>query len=371
MRVPSIRGQLRFWWRACNPAGCTTVEELAVKEAEIFGSTSKVSPLGIAVIKGPDATRDHPVLQGPYGAVGDRFGLAYGAFPLRDKRGNHGVLHEHTGDWALVFTYPSAIRGGVEAALWAWAHFGGLGGRTRRGFGAIAEIARKSGKTLSIEEGWSQHVNGATVDWAHLPAPPRLAIGARKASGLDALEVLLGALRRLRQGDIGRKPTGDDLPGKHPGRSYWPEPDTIRKLTGKRSPSHKVPVTTVDAFPRADFGMPIIFDFNDRTNTDPPKTTLMPRVDGEPKGRLASPLILRPHRAPDGSIEPLALVLAHPDPTDLVLVDEKKNKAPIATWRVPKSQVPSIGVAGRPSPLVDRSRVSHADPIERFLKEIQ
>jgi CRISPR-associated protein Cmr1 len=35
VRAASVRGQLRFWWRACNPSGCTTVEELRQREGEI------------------------------------------------------------------------------------------------------------------------------------------------------------------------------------------------------------------------------------------------------------------------------------------------------------------------------------------------
>ncbi len=371
VRVPSIRGQLRFWWRACNPAGCETVKELAAKEEAIFGSTSQPSLLGIAVKMGPDVTRDFAVLEGPYAAVGNRMGLAYGAFPLRDKGGNHGVLHEHSGDWTLVLTYPADCREHVEAALWAWAHFGGLGGRTRRGFGAIAEIGRTAGKTLSISEGWGRHVKGIEgVPWPHLPKAPRLAIGPKRSTGIDAQEYLLGALRRLRQGEIGRKPTWDDEEGRHPGRSYWPEADAIRKLTKKSKPSHKQPVTKVDAFPRAVFGMPIIFDFNDRTNTDPPKTTLLPVVDGERKGRLASALILRPHFVSERVIEPLALVLSHPEPSSLVLVNEAKREIPAGTWKLTESQARNIGVPPRPSPLLDRDKQAHTDPLARFLKEI-
>lgn len=370
VRVPSIRGQLRFWWRACNPARCTSSEDLARRETAIFGSTTQPSRLGIVVVAEPRPASDFPVLKGRFDAVDNRVGLAYGAFPLRAKEGEHGVLHEHPGDWSVLFTYPEDLRSDVEAALWAWAHFGGLGGRTRRGFGAIAEIGRSQGKTLSIEAGYAEYVSGVNAPWSRLPKPARLAIGRRRATGVEAQEYLLSALRRLRQGEIGRKGTADDVRGNHPGRSYWPEPDTIRKLTGARSPSHARPVTAVDAFPRAVFGMPIIFEFKGRKEGDPPKTMLLPRAAGVTKSRLASPLILRPHRAVDGSIEPLALVLAHPEPAGLVLVDERRRERPAGAWKLTPAQAATLGLHGRRSPLV-AGGVTYHDPIDRFLKEIQ
>src|SRR5207245_2589342 len=36
-----------------------------------------------------------------------------------------------------VFSFPSDRREDVAAALWAWETFGGIGARTRRGFGAL------------------------------------------------------------------------------------------------------------------------------------------------------------------------------------------------------------------------------------------
>ncbi len=185
-------------------------------------------------------------------------------------------------------------------------------------------------------------------------------MGPSDSTGIDAprstSSKLSGGCVRERSG---RKPTWDDEEGRHPGRSYWPEADTIRKLTKKSKPSHKQPVTTVDAFPRAVFGMPIIFDFNDRTKTDPPKTTLLPVVDGKKKGRLASALILRPHSRLGGvRSSPWRSCSAHPEPTELaLLVNEAEEGAiPAGTWKLTESEARNIGVPPRPSPLLDRDK---------------
>jgi CRISPR-associated protein Cmr1 len=388
VRVPSIRGQLRFWWRACNPRGCDNPARLLEEEAKVFGSTTakvsgstmKASPLSIAVVNGPEPARDVQVFKDRFVVVDDKQGRAYAAFPLRDtgKDGTrHGVLHEHPGTFTLALRYPASIAEGVEAALWAWAHFGGLGGRTRRGFGAVAEVGRNRGSLATIDDGWTRFVSGALVPWPHLPA-----LGARRIrtkggwkSGADAQEYLLGVLRRLRQGDIGRRREADDVPGRHPGRSYWPEPDAIRERMDARAPDHKKRVTQIDAFPRAAFGMPIIFHFKDRL--DPPDTTLMPQVIDpttgrlEVKGRLASPLILRPHRAPDGAIEAMALALAHRAADGLALVDKQKKPNEVPNRQLTKSEALNLGLGGRPSPFVTMNGAVVADPIDRFLEEIR
>ncbi len=378
VRVPSIRGQLRFWWRACNPHGFTSTEALSEQEGKVFGSTTDPSPLGLAVVKQPEPARDVPVLKDRFVVVDDRHGRAYGAFPLREPNNgtDHGVLHEHPGEWTIALFYPAAIEKDVEAAFWAWAHFGGLGGRARRGFGAVAEMHRGRGSLAGLDEGWRRFVSGAAVPWPHLPAFDARRL-RRKAggwkTGADAQEYLLGVLRKLRQGDTGRRREADDVPGRHPGRSYWPEPDAIRKITKARAPDHKQPVTQVDAFPRAAFGMPIIFHFKDRL--DPPDTTLLPQVGGKVKGRLASPLVLRPHRAPDGSIEALALALDHALPDGLVLVEEPKGKPKkehaVRSRPLTRDEALHLGLGGRPSPFVTMTGGVVADPIDRFLEEIR
>ena len=60
-----------------------------------------------------------------------------------------------------------------------------------------------------------------------------------------------------------------------------------------------------EKFPRAAFGLPIIFHFKDED--DPEYTTL--KEDGEKKYRFASPLILRPFLCRDNWAVGLALLL--------------------------------------------------------------
>ena len=81
--------------------------------------------------------------------------IAYGAFPLQPSREAQrnrerpGVLHNYGSSiFSIRFMYPKELRR-RDAALWAWETFGGLGGRTRRGFGAIL---REGGRRLDDVE---------------------------------------------------------------------------------------------------------------------------------------------------------------------------------------------------------------------------
>lgn len=102
-----------------------------------------------------------------------------------------------------------------------------------------------------------------------------------------------------------------------PGRSRWPEPDSIRRLSGSgpfiHAPNHPVQ----KGFPRADLGLPIIFHFKDYVETlppgvpnDPPDTTL----EGPRSGlsRFASPVITKAIQVSERKYRPLVIVLTAP-----------------------------------------------------------
>jgi CRISPR-associated protein Cmr1 len=306
VRASAIRGQLRFWWRAVNPRRCTTPDELAKAEARVFGraANEKKTPtaaLAITVTKQPVQYSELRPLRD-----GDKFGsaegfdaIAYGAFPLRDSKATlrHGVLHQYSDDWTIELSMESGVETDMEAALWAWTQFGGLGGRTRRGFGAIELRSSEKGAALmDAAAGWSRWklAEAPKVGWPHLRGrvQDHLSDAPGVASGLAAQKKLLDELKKLRQGvNHGRNPGQEP---NRPGRSRWPEADAIRRWAEKHDPTH-VPISAVprDAFPRGVFGTPIIFQFKGKgpgRHNEPMDSTLNP----EGKRRLASPLILRP-----------------------------------------------------------------------------
>jgi CRISPR-associated protein Cmr1 len=252
--------------------------------------------------------------------------------------------------FALTLTFPSAWPhewraadqarfGGspqqeVAAALWAWETFGGVGARTRRGFGALRCLGIEGQMPLNlppnpqhvkawIAQGLEEHVLPGA--WSgHMADVPHLAASLRHkpvGAGTNALPVWQNLINKLR--DFRQQRPGQNT--NHPGRSYWPEPDAIRRLTGQRlhrpesGDSWQVvhpDISRGDKFPRAAFGLPIVFHFKDNNprgnssdrHRDPRNTSLQ----GSKHDRLASRLILRPLACANGQVVGLAVILEGP-----------------------------------------------------------
>jgi CRISPR-associated protein Cmr1 len=374
VRVASVRGQLRFWWRACNPSQCQTLDELRQRESLLWGSTSQPAAVEIVVSLQPSRPNEIPVFE--YNANrrlvscrGMRE-IAYGAFPLQPSRdaqrlaARPGVLFDY-GDsqFVLRFSYPEGYQHDVETALWAWETFGGLGGRTRRGFGAVTRV---DAPRPSIAEVTSK----LSLDNPCIPGVPSLS-GARWAaarnpnsSALDAWKNGLQLLQQIRQGSgFGRfvVPAGSTRPA---GRSRWQEPDEIRRLTRQSAPSHARPAVAVRRFPRAAFGMPIVFHFNPGSVSQPGSMgdPDMRPLHLQPIGfeRFASPLILRPF-AEGASFRTVALALASPIPDAELVAGGTKHPA---DWRLDPELAARIPALTRPGKVYE-------DPIELFIRELE
>jgi CRISPR-associated protein Cmr1 len=377
VRGASIRGQLRFWWRACNPSGCETIDALRQREGEIWGTTSQPSKVELAVIAQPPAPQGVAVYEyNPAQRLVTCPGMkdiAYGAFPLQPSReaqqagANPWVLYDYgTSTFSLRLRYPQGLRDDVETALWAWETFGGLGGRTRRGFGAIARVDGPGAATAADELGKIQQ----KPRLANVPSlnGSRLRFAARSfPNALEAWKVELGLLQRLRQGrGFGRN---DPRPNtqKPAGRSRWPEPDEIRLLTKKSAPMHSQPVVQVSRFPRAVFGMPIVFHFHPGSAAepgsagDPNMKPLQLQPVGDERDRFASPLILRPIPDGKGFFRAAALVLSSDVPNCELFAG---NSAFPVKWALDANLARQI-------PALTRNGKAYTDPIQLFLEELE
>ncbi|HEX7185399.1 MAG TPA: type III-B CRISPR module RAMP protein Cmr1, partial [Thermoanaerobaculia bacterium] len=377
IRVASVRGQLRFWWRACNPGRCRTVEELRQREGEIWGTMSQASKVEAAVLSQPSAPRNVEVfayeLKNGKKILVVQKGMreiAYGAFPLQPSReaqrsgAQPWVLYDYGSSiFTLRFTYPKELRADVEAALWAWETFGGLGGRTRRGFGAI--LREGASGISAAEAGLSKYRENPHIAGAPSLHQARFATGSKPhSSALEAWKDCLGLLQMMRQGrGFGRNdpPAGSRKPA---GRSRWPEPDEIRNLTGKTAPAHKNPVVTVPRFPRAAFGMPIVFHFHPGSPAEPGSMgdPDMKPLQLQPVGfdRLASPLIVRP-LADGKSFRAAALVLSSEVPASELHAGKKVHPVNTTLDATLARQIPALNRNGR----------TYTDPIDLFLEELK
>jgi len=143
LRTPSLKGMLRFWWRAT--IGISDLALLREKESALFGDTSHKSPFSVH-IENRDNT--NPILKNlPKGQTfpvpGENFRpgiIDYLAYGLRDHREGYTRQHYPVGTKFIVkFTFgdeehePKIIK-----AFRSLVHFGGLGARSRNGFGSLA-----------------------------------------------------------------------------------------------------------------------------------------------------------------------------------------------------------------------------------------
>lgn len=313
IRASSIRGQLRFWWRiACGPEDSNKLFE---KETEIWGGIgedgAKASQVEIRVssdvdFKGEVAAFEyerHHKDRSKFKSVpkpDPKLGHAYVLFSAQGKLSKDRTVIEElphkitkTGlSFELQLNFKTHTEGALtpeqigevkEAVRW-WSSFGGVGSRTRRGLGAVEvkgkdeiitpvtidEVKNKGGKLtlVSLGEGKNE------VDcWKH---------------GCDKL-------RDFRQAkNVGRNPPKSD--SKSPaGRSRWPEANSVRNLANTYSEKHPPVDSKVNFFPRAAFGLPIIFHYQQDSGpgNEPDDHTL--KVADVGKERMSSPLILRPY----------------------------------------------------------------------------
>lgn len=338
----AIRGQLRFWWRSTRGVG--TIDEMKKREDAIWGTTEKASAIIIEVLEVKSDEKDQEFAftvernkKNKLQVTTSKRIPQYVAYPLLpDKNERKQECWKSKKLWyGVEFTfrlkYPKEVEikqnrkivarilldPEVNAALWAWETFGGVGARTRRGFGALQliEVNGAEIKPPTIEEFKNSIRTKLKVSLVegtrdgrvpHLLADSVISFtrGYEKSNCVMAWQDLIHGLQNFRQSPrVQSKKIFS-------GRSHWPEPDAIRRMTTNaefRKPEHPIE----KKFPRAIFGLPIGFKFKDEDKKDPPETFLEGREKSGNKeaiSRLASPLILRPIACSDGAIG-LALVL--------------------------------------------------------------
>lgn len=345
IRGTSIRGQLQFWWRATRGGRFENHRELFPRHAEIWGTTKRASPVEIALrdvtTKPARSCARYDWNQKARGGKGSwrlvweapfaSSPLPYALFSFQGKQpaSGNGEPEEppatfiETAAFTLRLRYPEELSEDVEAAVWAWVNFGGLGARTRRGCGALfcKELAPKDASDLEHRlKDASFHPAGDPRDWPTLPGS--VFVGTQAEAPIDVWKSVVGLLQSFRQGKgVGRNPGQQH---NRPGRSRYPEPETIRRVTNRRSPQHaRLAHIPDDAFPRAEFGLPIVFHFQGQG--EPPDTVLYPSA----AERMASPLILKPMALANGKTVPVILQLVAPNVDKVALKPANKTAAQV------------------------------------------
>lgn len=456
IRPSSIRGHLRFWWRATRGANCASVSELRHREGEIWGTTDNPSPVCIEVevekhdesfecasykwdqrirhgrggyrliwsepfwhmfkwhdIPGKDNGKLLESLIQQFGVewvknakiekidadktieisaekhilslrlddrrteliveidgvkANKRFNvriedhelnvyaqnssLPYVLFPFQGKAPDSNELKDpskivKSARFKLIVQISSPngknIEKDVEAAIWAWVNFGGIGARSRRGCGTLYCIKSSPhdpdltpSNLQNFDEWLKRRIShyGLISTFRDWPTLGRFYLSEKDISTpIYCWEECISILKDLRQGvNLGR-----DL---GPGRSRWPEPESVRTIAAKqkglkrRPPMWHPPDSRMPdiAFPRAEFGMPIILEIR----RDGLKPTLQHSEDHD---RMASPLILRPIEFNDGRFASMIVRLNTP-PLDSAYLKPGKGKTDlVAGYPVSASEI--------------------------------
>lgn len=354
IRASSIRGQLRFWWRiACGPF--SSPKEMFDRETEIWGGIGDKAAVAsqVEIRVKPLDLGNYPVKTVNEFKRQSSIGIKY---VLGSVNGSSAKLpsilsNEKNIPFDIDIYSTEEVKPDVEIALRWWASFGGIGAKTRRGFGAVDVEGLDSIPLTDFDH--AQTSNGCKLEY----------IKKHYDTADQAWEAATELLYNFRQKpSIGRNKKGN---GKE-GRSFWPEADQLRHLTGKNDNGRHMPEFEKNlTFPRAAFGLPIQFQFPGKNN-DPDEMKLCP----EDSERLASPLILRPYLDKNKKWRALALLLpnwkkALTQPLTLEQKSSESRKVtyPVNYWPDEDQQVERDRLTNDIKPMKGRAN----DPLSAFL----
>jgi len=302
LRAASIRGALRFWFRALlgGVIGDTNLNALRKAESDVFGSTNSASPVVIRVqhdrlsLKPFSRITDWDETTGSYRKPGIAY-LFFAARGIRNEPERNAI--DAGSSFELVLSKRAGIGASGDqalqqayAALWLLTHFGGLGARSRRGAGNL-QVTQVSGK-----------IPNSALPPLQVQADTPERLQAELQDGLERLKEMLE--QEMLEVDYVNPSTFNVL---HPKAckiwivnktfSSWDKAldaigQQMQTFRNRRPPDYQNVKDAIQGKPlaepvmRAAFGLPIVFYYRSLGGK---KGTL----EGECHSRRASPLIIR------------------------------------------------------------------------------
>jgi CRISPR-associated protein Cmr1 len=150
LRPASIKGALRFWWRAMH--GHLKLEELKKKEDAIFGSASNdgtKSKLTIRVLGTQPSLSAVPLPYRRKETYGGKYKInildymAYGMVQYDNNQRRNILVRNYIGTgeiFNLKLTLNSDLSAEILKAFYLLSEFGGLGAKSRNGYGSFKVI---------------------------------------------------------------------------------------------------------------------------------------------------------------------------------------------------------------------------------------
>lgn len=398
IRAATVRGHLRFWWRALYAARYSSAQDLYECESQVWGRAAtdggRRSAVEIAGGRCVGRSRRAATDGGGRSAVEIRIRVeqlgeidnsdirlygsnatpgAYALWPAREekKTSTQPAPRRMPGTrFRLTLIAAASCEPEVRNALRAWILFGGYGSRTRRGLGSLTVVEdRASWLPSEATRAALKDLFGFDVLASPANAPgdtpwlggASLQVGMAERDAIQAWTTALDWLKEFRQGtrgeqgDRAREPGAGKPQPQRPSISNWPEADKIRHITRKtraHAPRHNATVV----WPRAGFGLPIIGQFQKNARNggrydEPDGFELCWRAgDGTEHDRLASPLIVKALPLADGTFVPCALWLNRAYPAgEVILRGVNNSQAPFDRLVAPGDTPRFSALAGKHS----------------------
>lgn len=323
IRSASVRGHLRFWWRATAGARYATPGELFQAEEGIWGSAQRYGKVALRVLeqKAGNAVK-------PSDLVGDKGTARTGPmerFFLHPFNPNKSEgLEEASGLQWVEFTLELTLnlsdpeKEHLRRALQAWIAFGGVGARTRRGVGALEVTTDPRDWLPANPEQLRTWFAGRAADSPQHTtlAGAVLCLGQpRKPSNTDpykghaAWRELGKFWARLRKGHFVEDPqTGETMAYTPMAGGKWHDHQTLLALR-----PNQAQIALVKPY----LGLPIVYQ---RLGDSFSGTLEAQHAQGK---RMASPVILKPIAFADGSVRPAVVLLKAPPPERIKIADQE------------------------------------------------
>lgn len=175
IRTPSIKGALRFWWRAFMWGRVGTTKELHQREAELFGSNDEGQSLFLMRLEAT-FTEANIVQENWSPASWQR----YTGYGLRDKDVNGVKQNRRFLNAGREFTVHFRLRrcgeeqkSQIIAATQLFGLLGGLGSRSRKGWGSVTltEMGETAWECPATADSWKKIIHYLTGGSASATAP--------------------------------------------------------------------------------------------------------------------------------------------------------------------------------------------------------
>jgi len=355
----SIRGHLRFWWRACRAHAFSDAAALFEQEEVVWGSTVTKS-------RGAPSPVDVLVDEIKTGTAWKPETPRYALFPFQGQEppamGRDGVAFR----LRILGPDDEGLRSEVTAAVRAWVLFGGIGSRTRRGCGSLFQQGLlKTGQPDQIVASIREVLGMRSASAADVRLPIPILAGSTIVLGEKSNTMAAWKSAVLLMSDFRQKVGFARNPGRgaRPGHSLWPEAHVLQSMfSERRAEEHVTPF-----FPRADLGLPIVFQ---RIRGVREALTLQGGEQG--RTRMASPVILKALPVDEKHAHPLILLLQAPH-----VWDSAAPRIEVARKLVNRVGQPvlipgdmgRIEVAGKPVNRVALNNPSQAKGVTQLLKK--